>query len=88
VGDASETLRADLGEVDFMLNDGFPLKALDVLHLVAPAMRAGAVLVTDNVGVFRADYREYVAWLRDPRNGFASTLLPFRSGAEYSVRQP
>ncbi|WP_437572117.1 O-methyltransferase [Sorangium sp. So ce542] len=88
VGDATETLRADLGEVDFMLNDGFPLRALDVLKLVAPALRPGAVVVTDNVGVFRADYRDYVAYVRDPRHGFASMTVPFRSGTEYSVRQP
>ncbi|WP_437726042.1 O-methyltransferase [Sorangium sp. So ce861] len=88
VGDATETLRSDLGEVDFMLNDGFPLRALDVLKLVAPALRPGAVVVTDNVGVFRADYRDYVAYVRDPRHGFASMTVPFRSGTEYSVRQP
>ncbi|WP_437591364.1 O-methyltransferase [Sorangium sp. So ce1000] len=88
VGDATETLRADLGEVDFMLNDGFPLRALDVLKLVAPALRPGAVVVTDNVGVFKADYRDYVAYVRDPRHGFASMTVPFRSGTEYSVRQP
>jgi predicted O-methyltransferase YrrM len=87
VGDATETLRADLGEVDFMLNDGFPLRALDVLKLVAPALRPGAVVVTDNVGVFKADYRDYVAYVRDPRHGFASMTVPFRSGTEYSVRQ-
>jgi predicted O-methyltransferase YrrM len=88
VGDATETLRADLGEVDFMLNDGFPLRALDVLKLVAPALRPGAVVVTDNVGAFKADYRDYVAYLRDPRHGFASMTVPYRSGTEYSVRQP
>ncbi|MGK3996554.1 O-methyltransferase [Sorangium sp. So ce1024] len=88
VGDATETLRADLGEVDFMLNDGMPLRALDVLKLVAPALRPGAVVVTDNVGVFKADYRDYVAYVRDPRHGFASMTVPFRSGTEYSVRQP
>lgn len=88
VGDATQTLLADLGEVDLMLNDGMPLRALDVLKLVAPAMRAGAVVVTDNVGVFKADYRDYVAWVRDPRHGFASMSIPFRSGTEYSVRQP
>jgi predicted O-methyltransferase YrrM len=88
VGDATETLRTDLGEVDFMLNDGFPQRALDVLKLVAPALRAGAVVVTDNVGVFKADYRDYVAYVRDARHGFASMTVPFRSGTEYSVRQP
>jgi hypothetical protein len=74
------------GEVDFLLNDGMPLPALEVLKLVAPSMRVGAAVVTDNAGVFKADYREYVAWARDARNGFASTMLPFRSGAEYSVK--
>jgi predicted O-methyltransferase YrrM len=88
VGDARETLRADLGEVDFMLNDGSPLPALDVLKLVAPALRPGAVVVTDNVGIFKADYRDYVAYVRNPRHGFASMTMPFRSGAEYSVRLP
>ena len=87
-GDATETLRADLGEVDFMLNDGFPLRALDVLKVVAPAMRPGAVVITDNVGVFKADYRDYVTYVREPRNGFASMTVPFRVGTEYSVRQP
>lgn len=60
------------------------LRALDVLKLVAPALRPGAVVVTDNVGVFKADY---VTWVRDPRNGFASMTVPFRSGTEYPVRQ-
>lgn len=88
MGDATQTLKADLGTVDFMLNDGFPRTALDVLKVVAPALRPGASVVTDNVGMFRADYRDYVAYLRDPSNGFASMTVPFRSGTEYSVRQP
>jgi predicted O-methyltransferase YrrM len=88
VGDATETLRQDLGQVDFMLNDGFPLRALDVLKIVAPALRPGAVIVTDNVGLFRADYRQYVAYLRNRRNGFSSMTMPFRLGTEYSVRLP
>ena len=55
VGDATETLRANLGEVDFMLSDGSPRWALDALKLVAPALRAGAVVVTADVGIFKAD---------------------------------
>ena len=87
VGDATETLRSDLGKVDFMLNDGFPLRALDVLKIVAPALRPGAAIVTDNVGLFKADYRDYVTYVRDPEHGFSSMTLPFRSGTEYSVRE-
>lgn len=86
VGDARETLR-DLPEpVDFFLNDGFPNAALDVLKVVAPRMRPGAMLVTDNVGAFWSNYEDYLAWLRDPSNGFASGLLQMNEGTELSVR--
>jgi predicted O-methyltransferase YrrM len=86
LGDARETLRELDGPVDFFLNDGFPRFALAVLRLVAPRLRHGAVVVTDNVGAFPADYAEYVAWLRDPVNGFLSTFARLNEGTEVSVR--
>ncbi|WP_153415905.1 O-methyltransferase [Nocardia macrotermitis] len=85
-GDALETLR-DLEEpVDLMLNDGFPDAALDVLRLIAPRLRTGAVVITDNVGVMRGDYAEYVSWVRDPANGFVSVQVPYKGGTEVSIR--
>jgi len=85
-GDARETLRELDGPVDLFLNDGFPRAALDVLQLVAPRLRDGAVIVTDNVGLFPADYAGYLAWLRDPANGFLSAPLKMNEGTELSVR--
>jgi predicted O-methyltransferase YrrM len=85
-GDALETLRDLDGPVDLMLNDGFPDAALDVLRLVTPRLRPGAVVITDNVGVMRGDYADYVAWLRDPAHGFVSVRLPYKGGTEVSVR--
>jgi predicted O-methyltransferase YrrM len=38
-----ETLRDLPGPVDFLLNDGWPEAALDVLKLVTPALRPGAM---------------------------------------------
>lgn len=87
VGDARETLREVPEDVDLLLNDGFPMLALDIVKLVAPRMREGAVVLTDNVGMFKANYRDYLAFIRDPRNGFCSASIPFRSGTEYSVRR-
>lgn len=86
IGDARETLRDLDGPVDLMLNDGFPDAALDVLRLVAPQLRPGAVVITDNVGVMRGDYAEYVAWLRDPAHGFVSVRVPYKGGTEISFR--
>lgn len=85
-GDARETLHGVSGPVDVFLNDGFPRAALDVLRVVAPQLRDGAVVVTDNVGLFPADYAAYVAWLRDPANGFVSAPLRMNEGTELSVR--
>jgi predicted O-methyltransferase YrrM len=85
-GDALDTLRDLAGPVDFLLNDGFPPVALGVLKLVAPRLRPGAVVLTDNVGMFKADYAAYTAWVRDPANGFRSGAIGLKGGTEYSVR--
>jgi predicted O-methyltransferase YrrM len=85
-GDARETLKELDGPVDLLLNDGFPPYALPVLQLVAPRLRRGAAVVTDNVGAFWADYRDYLRWVRDPANGFASGPLAMNEGTELSVR--
>jgi len=86
VGNALDTLREIDSPVDFMLNDGFPRFALPVLELVAPRLCEGAIVLTDNVGTFPADYADYVRWLRDPANGFVSTRVPLKLGTELSVR--
>ncbi|WP_280395636.1 O-methyltransferase [Nocardia brasiliensis] len=67
-GNALETLGELEGPVDLMLSDGFPNVALDVLRLVAPHLCTGAVVITDNVGMMRGDYADYVSWVRDPAN--------------------
>jgi predicted O-methyltransferase YrrM len=85
-GDALETLRAIDGPVDLLMNDGFPRFTLPVLKLVAPRMRKGAVALCGNAAVFPADHADYVAWVRDPANGFCSTKLSMAMAGELSVR--
>jgi predicted O-methyltransferase YrrM len=85
-GNALETLGELEAPIDFLLNDGFPPYALDVLKLVAPRLRAGAVVFTDNVGMFKGDHVEYLAYLRDPGNGFCSGPLVLNETCELSVR--
>lgn len=85
VGDARETLRALDGPVDMFLNDGFPDVALEVHRLVTPALRPGALVITDNVGLMPDLYADYLAWIRDPAHGFVSVRIPFHGGTEFSV---
>ena len=71
-----------------LLCDGFPPAMLPVLRLVAPRMRTGGVVVSDNVGAFWADHRDFLGWVRDPANGFQSTMLAMNDGTELSVKLP
>ncbi len=82
-GNAMETLCDLDGPVDFLLNDGFPQYALPVLELVASKMRSGAIVVNHNV-VMKGDHVEYLAFVRDPVNGFVSGNIGF--AGELSVR--
>jgi predicted O-methyltransferase YrrM len=84
-GDARQTLCDTGGPVDFALIDGWPggeepSLALEVVRLLAPQLRRGALVLNDNAE------RDYLAFVRDPVNGFRSITLPLKGGTELSVR--
>jgi predicted O-methyltransferase YrrM len=83
-GNALETLQNLDGQVDFLLSDGFPQYALPVLKLVAPKMRRGAIVINHNAAGMKADHVEYLAFVRDPANGFISSSIILQG--ELSVR--
>jgi predicted O-methyltransferase YrrM len=83
-GNAVETLRDLEAPVDFLLSDGFPQYALPVLQLVAPKMRRGAIVVNHNAAAMKGDHAEYLAYVRDPANGFVSSDIIL--AGELSVR--
>jgi predicted O-methyltransferase YrrM len=72
-GDALVTLRDLDAPVDLLFLDGWKDIYLDVLAIVRPHLRAGALVVADNTN-FR-DARPFVEHVRTPANGFVSTPL-------------
>ncbi|MFI6645459.1 O-methyltransferase [Streptomyces sp. NPDC050504] len=92
-GDARETLADVGGPIDYAIVDGFQgtdngwigesgsSLALDVLRLLTPQLRSGAVLVNDNAEP------DYVAHVRDPGNGFRSSWLPLLSQPPEATRR-
>ncbi|MFF7331745.1 class I SAM-dependent methyltransferase [Streptomyces sp. NPDC008150] len=85
VGDARKTLLDLGGPVDFALVDGWPgagkpTLAREVLEIVAPQLRVGAVVMNDNA---EEDYLDFV---RDPARGFRSLSLPLKGATELSVK--
>ncbi len=53
---------------------------------MAPQLRAGAMVLCDNVELFEAEYGAYTSFIRDPNNGFRSVLLSHQGGLEFSVK--
>jgi predicted O-methyltransferase YrrM len=80
-GDALQTLRVDLpNTVDLLLLDGAKALYPDILSLVEPRLRPGALIVADN-----ADFcPDYLARVRSPENGYLS--VPFNVEVELSMR--
>src|SRR5215813_798186 len=76
-GDLRETLRDVAGPVDFMLVDIWTPMARPALERVAPHLRRGAIVVSDNTRQFGAGYEDYFRFLADPRNGLRTLTLPF-----------
>ena len=78
-GDALQTLKGDLPrDVDLLLLDGAKALYPDILALVEPCLRPGALVIADN-----ADFcPEYLARVRGP--GYLS--VPFGGDVEVSMR--
>ena len=85
-GDLRDTLRDVVGPIDFMLVDIWTPMAKPALEMIAPHLREGAVVISDNTQQFREGYRDYFAFIDDPRNGLRTMTLPFEGGLEFTVR--
>lgn len=87
-GDARTTLKDTNGPVDLLLLDSWIPLARPVAEIVAPQLRPGAIILCDNTTQFAKEYSEYLAYVRNPANGFRSMVLPHAGGFEFSVKIP
>jgi predicted O-methyltransferase YrrM len=85
-GDLRETLANVSAPIDFMLIDIWTPMARPALELVAPQLRAGAVVICDNTARFPDAYRDYFMFVNEPANGLRTMTLPFEGGLEFTVR--
>lgn len=85
VGDARETLKDCGGPVDLVLLDGWKDIELDVLQILEPQLRRGALIFTDNIFTFEADNQGQREYMADARNGFRAVVLPLKDGMEMAV---
>ena len=84
-GDALQTLPGELGEgVDLVLLDGWKDLYLPVLHLLEPHLASGTLVFADDTEF--ESVKPYLAYVRDPKNGYESVLFPVEDGLEISCR--
>ena len=84
VGDARDTLADVRGEIDLVLLDGAFSLYLPVLKLLEPHLKTGTPILAENA----FDHgNEYLAYVRDPANGYLSQPIPISEGRgnEFSV---
>jgi len=68
----------------------FPSPSRSVLRAEGRRGRARRLrhrAVADNVGATWGDHSEFLGWLRDPANGFESSLLDLGEGTELAIRR-
>ena len=70
----------DLALIDGWPGAGGPSLALEVMQVLAPQMRMGAIAVNDNAE------EDYLDFIRNPKGWFRSMTLPLKGGTEVSVK--
>ncbi|MFE9577456.1 O-methyltransferase [Nocardia sp. NPDC006044] len=83
-GDALSTLAEVPGPIGFVLLDGWKDLCLPVLRLLEDRLAPGALVVADDTTL--ASMGEYLDYVRDPANGYASVDYPVEDGMEISCR--
>jgi predicted O-methyltransferase YrrM len=83
-GDALETLADIPGPIGLVLLDGWKDLCLPVLHLLEPKLAPGALVVADD-STF-PNMADYLAYVRDPANGYVNVAFPIEDGMEISCR--
>jgi predicted O-methyltransferase YrrM len=84
-GDAFQTLSAIDG-VELLLLDGWKQLYLPLLRQLEPALSPGCLVIADDVLSMPDQLAPYVAYVRDPANGFISCQIPVDDGLELSLR--
>jgi predicted O-methyltransferase YrrM len=83
-GDARETLDGIPGPVGLVLLDGWKDLCLPVLRSLEPRLAPGALVVADDITM--PAMADYLAYVRDPANGYVSVAFPVEDGMEVSCR--
>jgi predicted O-methyltransferase YrrM len=84
-GDAFQTL-AGVREIDLLLLDGWKPLYLPLLKQLELALSPDCLIIADDVISLAAKVAPYLAYVRNPTNGYVSCEIPLDDGLELSIR--
>jgi len=84
-GDAFQTL-AGVSGVDMLLLDGWKPMYYPMLKQLEPVLSPGCLILADDVIGMADEMQDYLGYVRDPANGYVSSLIPLDDGMELSIR--
>jgi predicted O-methyltransferase YrrM len=86
IGDALEVLNTGIPEpVDMLLLDGAKPLYFQILKLIEPFLRPGALITSDNINT-EMKVSQFTDYIRQPGNDYISVAVPLEDGIELSVR--
>jgi predicted O-methyltransferase YrrM len=86
VGDALQTLQGLERDVAILFLDGAKDLYVPVLKLLEPALKAGALVIGDDIDLFPDALAAYLRYVRDPANGYVSVKVPIGDAMELSTK--
>jgi predicted O-methyltransferase YrrM len=84
-GDAFETLTGVRG-IDFLMLDGWKSLYLPLLQRLEPVLSPGCLVAADDINLMHDLLKSYLAYVREPKNGYTSCEVPIDDGLEVSLR--
>jgi len=84
-GDAFETLRG-VERIELLLLDGWKPLYLPLIKQLEQALAPGCLVIADDTTSLATELADYLAYVRDPRNGYLSCAIPLDDGLELSIR--
>jgi predicted O-methyltransferase YrrM len=84
-GDAFETLRG-VERIELLLLDGWKPLYLPLLKQLEPSLAPGCLVIADDTTLLATEVADYLAYVRNPANGYLSCMIPLDDGLELSIR--
>ena len=84
-GDAFQTLAGVTG-IDLLLLDAWKPMYYPMLKQLEPVLSPGCLVLADDVIGMADEMQDYLSYVRDPANGYVSSLIPLDDGLELSIR--